>query len=174
MNLHISMSADSRFRFSIRDWLFVVWTISLLVGGVFAIVCKPLSDEVFSFLITSHLAVLAIAGEFLVLLCLPAALAFFRISSGAVVFLFAMVRGFALGFISLVCLVKQPFSGWLYSAVLQFSNIALSVPLMLFWSLCLSNEREKVMNRFWVFVLLFIFISAFDCIVVDRLFLTLF
>ena len=163
------MSVTRHFQLPIRYGLLSVWLVGLLIGGTVALVCDSLSNEVLSLLVASHLSVLSIVGEFLLLLCIPAVLVYYKISSIPVVFSFAILRGFSLGFVSLVCLVNRPASGWLYSALLQFSNIALSVPLMCFWISCLSNGRKSLLHRFLVICLIYIIVSAFNYFVIDRL-----
>ena len=163
------MSVTRHFQLPIRYGLLSVWLVGLLVGGSVVLACESLTSEVQSLLDTSRLSVLSIVGEFILLLCLPVVLARFKISSIPVIFSFVFVRGFSLSFISLLCLVNRPASGWLYSALLQFSNIALSVPLMCFWISCLSNGRKSLLHRFLVICLFYIIVSAFNYFVIDRL-----
>jgi len=124
--------------------LLLIWVICLTVGGLVAALARPFVRSSVQASLNANISVFSLLN-YLIPIVLPFLLIHFRISPAYCVVPLCCVKAFTFGFCLILCLLSNPFSGWLITFLLLFSSIASSPSILFFWSICFNSSRQSIL-----------------------------
>ena len=124
--------------------LLFVWVVCLILGGLTAAVLRSSVQSNILVALNAHISGLSLLNHLLPIV-LPFLLVYFHIHPTICIIPLCCIKAFALGFCLLLCLVSDPYSGWLSACLLQFSCIVTAPPILFYWSICFDLSRKSLM-----------------------------
>lgn len=148
-----------------------IWCLSLGSGTLFAYFTRDVTVSLMCTAPSCRVSIFSLVVTLLFPLLLSAAAVYFSIPDA--IYPAVILKGISLGYCLLGSVMAYGNAGWLVCSLLTFSQTLMSVPLMWFWTVCLSGNAASFKKGFLICFTAALIIGITDYFVVSAFLITL-